>query len=306
MQILWGILFLFITVSAFAMPAEEREETRIPILDRAEEFFGNRVNGVANDFDSFFATERADDELGRSRLRLRRNYTMQERELGIDKYSFRFNMRLPKLEQTFKNLFKSKKKEKKKKETATEKAERLREEKINRNKVLEGWLFNGDVSGNASIHPSLTVRGRARKSYEMGVLIHRFVQEESWISTADGFRNRTQLDSDHTFTSNWLFRFTNLVDWRISKKNFITAHGPGIFQRLSDFDAITYAFTMGTTVQDGAWYVSNFRLAPTYRRNLYKEMLYFDFQSGLDWPKKWSFRRTPFVFFQLELLLGGN
>lgn len=306
MTALLGIFLALFSASLWAMPAEEREETRIPILDSAETFFGHRVNHLANDFDSFFATERADDELGRTRLRVRGGYTIAERSLPNDDIQFRFNLRLPHLEQRFKFTEAEKKKEKKIKfETPEEKAKR-EAEILKRSRVDERWLVNGDTGVNASIHPSITVRGRVRKSKETGTLIHRFVQEATWVSTRDGFRNRTSLSTDHSFDQYHLFRFNNVADWQISKKTFTTSHGPSLLQRISDFEALSYAFTMSTEVDTSTWYVTNFQLAPTYRRNLYKELLYMDFSTGLNFPKQWSFRRTPFVFFQLELLFGGS
>lgn len=297
--------FLVVSFGAFAMPAEERPEKRIKILDRVDEFFGHRVNSLANDFDSFFATERADDELGRSRLRIRGTYRVEERALPDDDVQFRFNMRLPHLEKKFKLNLQDKKKIKSKKEPLDEKLKRARAiEK--RNQVDESWLFNADSGVNASIHPSITLRARARKSKEIGALIHRFVQEATWISTKDGFRNRTTFSSDHKFSQTLLFRFNNEVDWRISRKNFSTGHGPGLFHRLSDVEAMSYSFTMSTAVTEGVWYVSGYNLAPTYRRNLYRDILYMDFTPGLLFPKRWSFRRTPYAFVQIEMLFGGT
>ncbi len=264
------------------------------------------MNHLANDFDSFFATERADDELGRTRLRVRDGYTISERAAANNDVQLRFNLRLPHLEQKFKFNQEAKKKAKHgKKETPEERAKREAEYQ-KRNRVDERWLFNGDTGVNASIHPSITVRGRIRKSKETGTLIHRFVQEATWISTRDGFRNRTSLSTDHSFDQTHLFRFNNVADWQISKKTFTTGHGPALLHRISDFEAMSYSFTMATVVTGGLWYVTNYQLAPTYRRNLYRELLYLDFTPGLNFPKEWSFRRTPFIFIQLELLFGGG
>lgn len=301
------IIFLLLTsLVALASPAEEREETRVPILDSAEQFFGQRVNHIANDFDSFFATERADDELGRSRVRIRGNYTVEERSLPQDDIQFRFNLRLPKLEQRFKLNVEDKKEAKEKKDESVEEKIKRKEAYKNRNRVDESWLFNADTNVNASIHPSITVRGRVRKSKETGTLIHRFVQEATWVSTRDGFRHRTSLNTDHSFSQMLLFRFNNTVDWRISQKTFSTGHGPSIFHRLSDFEAMSYSFTMATTVNEGILFVSNFQLAPNYRRNLYKDILFMDITPGINFPKQWSFRRTPFIFIGLEMLFGGS
>lgn len=306
MRLVLGIILLLVSNVALASPAEEREETRIPILDSAEEFFGQRVNHIANDFDSFFATERADDELGRSRVRVRANYTIEERALPKDDIQFRFNLRLPKLEQRFKFNTQDKKAAKEKKnETPEEKIKRAEAYK-NRNRVDERWLFNADTNINASIRPSIALRGRIRKSKETGTLIHRFVQEATWISTRDGFRHRTTLFTDHSFNQMLLFRFNNIIDWRISKKTFSTGHGPSLFHRLSDFEAMSYSFNVGTTVEEGILFVSNYQIAPNYRRNLYKDILFMDITPGINFPKQWSFRRTPFIFVGMEMLFGGG
>ncbi len=306
-----GIFLLIISVTVLASPAEEREEPRIPIVDSLDNFFGRRVNHIANDFDSFFATERADDELGRSKLRLRGNYTVQERSLPKDDIQIRFNLQLPKLESRFKyepddDEEKKKKGDKKKQTLTKQELKKIEDEYLKRHKVDERWLFNADTNINASIRPNVTLRARVRKNKETGIIINRFVQEGTWISTRDGFRQRTTLTSDYSFDPLLLLRFTNDLDWRISQKDFGTRHGPSLLHRLSDFEALSYSLTMATIVVDGVWYVSGFTLAPSYRRNLYKDILYLDLTTGLNFPKVWSFRRTPFFFIGVEMLFGSN
>jgi hypothetical protein len=305
MSFLLGFILLIFPLVTLASPAEEREETRIPILDSADEFFGERVNHLANDFDEFFATERADDELGRSRFRLRYNYRVEERALPDDDVRISFNLKLPQLEKKFKIDDDKKKKKNGKPETEAERKAREAEYK-SRHVVDKRWLFNATGNLNASIHPSVTVQGRLRKSMETGTLIHRFVQEATWRSNRDGFRHRTNLTTDHSFDQRLLFRFTNDIDWKISQKDFSTTHGPAFLHRVSDWSALSYSVNMGTTVQGGIWYVSSYTAAPTYRRNLYRDLLYVDLTAGLLFPKIWSFRRTPFANVQLEMLFGGD
>lgn len=289
---------------AWASPAEERYIRSIPILDSAQSLLGGRVNSVANNFDAFFATERADDELGRSRVRVRVQSRMEERALYYQRNQYRFNLRFPQLEKKFKNMWKDRKKAEKSTESPEEKQKRLdRLAKVDQ--LNTNFIFAGDTSFNASINPAITVRGRIRKTNTTGTLIHRFVQEATWISTVDGFRQTTTLDTDQTITKDLLFRFNNRVDWRISRKDFLTSHGPALFQRLSDDEAITYGLGAGTTVDSGRWFLSGYTAAVTYRVNVYKNMVYWDFQPGVNFPKQWHFRRTPFVWTQLEFLFGS-
>lgn len=295
------LIIAFLPFSALGSPAEESKDRSIPILDSAHSIFGG-FNHIANDFDSFFATERADDELGRSKFRVRRNYTFQDRAKPIEKTQIRFNIRLPSLEKKFRKMVESKKE--KKNETPAEKEKRI-QTLVDKDKLDTRWLPRGDVGVNTSIHPSITVRGRLRKSSQTGTLIHRFVQEGTWISTVDGFRQITTLDTDQTINDDFLFRFGNRVDWRISQKNFVTTHGPNIFQRLSDDEAIAYSTGINTTVENSVPFMSNIYVSSGYRRNVYRNFLYFDTSIGLNFPKSYSFRRTPFIYFQLEVLFGG-
>ncbi len=69
---------------------------------------------------------------------------------------------------------------------------------------------------------------------------------------------------------------------------------------------MSYGLAVSSTVVGGVWFVSGYTAAPTYRRDLYKQLLFVDLTAGLSFPKVWSFRRTPFAAIQLELLFGGR
>lgn len=300
MRLLSLLLFGLIPALVLASPAEEPESNSIPILDSAQNLFGRNVNTVANRLDLFFADQRADDELARSRLRIRQNYQVRERALMTDDFQLRFNIRLPHLEEKFKFEFVSnkKKKEEKKQEAKAGNTPDLAQSGLNKS-----WQFRADLGVNASIPPTIFSRARLRKNMTSKSIIHRFVEEIIWYSDRD-WEEQTTLDSDLSINENVLLRFRNTSDWKITRKAYKTSHGPVILQRLSDNDALSYGTNFSTIVDD-AWYVDNYSISITYRRNLYKHWLYADLTPGLDFPKIWSFRRTPFVALQLEALFGG-
>ena len=293
------ILFLSIILPlfVFASPAEEPEERNIPILDSTQALFG-QVNTVANRLDLFFADQRADDELARSRIRIRQNYEIRERATLSNETTFRVNIKLPKLQGKFNFDFKDK--EDKKKKEASSKAE----EDIGVSKLDKTWQFRADAGVNASIPPKVFSRARVRKNWETGEVIHRFVEQWSWFSDRDWEENTT-LDSDLTLDEETLLRFSHSTDWKVTRKGYSTNHGPSIRKRLSDNDGISFGTSLNTIVETGTWYVNNYRISTTYRRNLYKHWIYMDLTPGLDFPKIWSFRRTPFLALQFEALFGG-
>jgi hypothetical protein len=310
--ILFALLaFILLSPIVWSSPVEERTERAIPILDSAQELLGARANFAANRLDSFFATER-DDEFGRTRIRIRSQFSLRERAISDLSNQYRINLKLPHLEDKFRFEFdessdsrNAKKKKKAEAITSGPVSDIEERERLKRNKIYEGWIFNSDIGISAAIPPRLTTRARVRKNFVTGTLIHRFVEQFTYRTDQSGLVEETRVDSDHIFNSELLFRFINIKQWAIQNEAFSTNHGPTLLHRVTNNDAFNYGATFQTVVVNGDWYVNNYRLAVNYRRNVYKQWVYFDLIPGLDFPKIWSFRRTPFITFQLEMLFGG-
>ena len=126
------ILFILMPILGFASPAEEPEEYSVPILESVQGLFGGQFNYVANRLDSFFATERADDEFGRSRIRIKSQFFIRERVTSNLKTQYRINLKLPHLEQKFKYEF-----DEKNKSPASPASAAIKKPTENK-----GWIFN--------------------------------------------------------------------------------------------------------------------------------------------------------------------
>lgn len=311
MRYLFALTLTLIPLIALSSPAEEPPDRTIPILESAQKLFGTQANFAANRLDSFFATERADDEFGRSRIRIRSRFEIRERAVSDLNNTYRINLRLPHLEEKFKYDYYQDDAEKMKKEQKAERAKKA-EQKIEderrlleKDKINEGWIFNSDIGVSAAIPPKLITRARVRKNNVTGTLIHRFSEQLTYITDESGLVEETRVDSDHIYSEDFVFRFVNYKRWQVLKKDFNTDHGPTFLHRVSENNAFVYGFTMQTIIKNGIWYTTNYRLSVNYRRNLYHQWIYLDVIPGLDFPKEWSFRRTPFVILQLEVLFGS-
>lgn len=294
------LLSIVFPLAAFASPAEEPVE-KAGVFESGHDYFGERMNSLANSLDSFFANERADDELGRSRIRIQPSYTVREREKGFDKIRYRINLRLPHLEEKFKWEYyrdRDKSEDEKTSEAVARKIERA-------NRVRTGWLFNADLGVSVAIPPSVTTRARLRKNFDHGTWIHRFVEQLIYVTNEDGLTEETGLQNDYRIDDTKLFRFINNKRWRVLKKTFVTIHGPTVLHQYTDNDAFSYNLLMTNLIDNGTYFVNSYTLSVGYRRNLYKKWLFLDFVPGIDFPKQWSFRRTPYIFAQLEILFGG-
>jgi hypothetical protein len=311
MRYLFALTLILFPLIAASSPAEEQPDRTIPILESARNLFGTNANFAANRLDSFFATERADDEFGRSRIRLRSRFEVRERAVSDLNNTYRINLRLPHLEEKFKYDYYQDDAEKMKKEQKEERAKaaekKIEDERklLEKDKINEGWIFNSDIGVVASLPPKLALRARVRKNIVTGTLIHRFSEQLTYITDESGLVEETRVDSDHIYNENLVFRFVNFKRWQVLKKDFNTDHGPTLLHRVSENDAFSYGLTMQTIVDNGIWYTTNYRLSVNYRRNLYHQWIYLDLITGIDFPKEWSFRRTPFVIAQLEILFGS-
>lgn len=298
MYLILTLLFLIGLASA----SEQKTEEEKNVLDKTHAIFKGNLDYLANKVDSFFATERADDEFGRSTLRIRSNYFIREQEKGDFKVSYRINFKIPHLERRIKEsadrIFKHRKEDDESESTTNEETDTPP-------RTRKGWIFNADLGVNATIPPKAVIRGRVRRNFLFTNWSHRFSEEITYITEEDGLTELTSFDSDYPIKENLLFRFINIKTWSVLSKKFDTSHGPSLIHQLSEKDALNYSFIASTRINEGLWFLDNYRLSTRYRRDLYKKWLYFDLITGLDFPKKYSFRRNPFATFQLEILFGS-
>ncbi len=296
---------------ALAATPEKKSETKpgiiekiinapVTLVDSTQGYVDESVTKVANRLDSFFGTQRADDELNRSQIRLIYAYTIHEARPKGD-FGFRVNLRLQNLEDFGKRTFESLMGWTTKK-TPAEKAKAIAEEK----KKLEDpnrWLFRQDVGVIASVPPRVFYRTRLRKTWEGQRMIHRYVEELGWYSDQQ-WLNQSSFESDRAISTSHLFRLYHEKNWAITDKEFTTSHGPSIIHKISESDALSYNARAHTRIK-GPWYLNGYTLSVGYRRRLRGNWLYGDVTPALDFPKETSFRRAPSILFRVEIMFGG-
>lgn len=265
------------------------------LLDGTQKQVVSRLTGLANNLDSFFGEERADDELNRSRIRLAYAYTVYAEKKPIDNYAIRVNLRFPKLENKVKEFFLGAEDEEDQ-SSAEAKAKRKKEKK-------NPWIFRTDAGMNVSYPPIFFTRARLRKNWDLPIFIQRFIGELAWISD-QGVIQSTTVNHDHDLTDDLLFRIVNEQDWFIEPKEFTTAHGPSFIHKITDDDGISYGFRVRSIIEDSTWFMDGYGFGIRYRRNLRNQWLYGEIGPSLDFPKSESFRRVPSIQFRIESLFG--
>ena len=254
-----GMFLLFSLIVASPVMAVE-EEAVVPnegLAGEAHEQITSKIKQLANTLDSVFADKRADDELNRSTMRLTYSYTVREDSLPDPDTQFRFNLRLPTLQNMFryqKDLEADKEKEKKKSEVSKKK---VPEEK-------DPWFSRFDAGINVSYPPVVFTRYRLRKNWSYDNLIPRFVYELGWFSNL-GVIQTTGMNVDRKISENQLFRFINETTWNMTHHKFTTSHGPSLLFSLADHCALSYSMRASSLVDEGTWYFNNYNMNITYQ-----------------------------------------
>lgn len=277
-------------------PVEKVEELTAPAaaLHTTHEYVSDSMVNLANRLDSFLGSQRADDELNRSSLRLGYNVRMRDSTRGKTQSDVRFNLRLPSIENRLKELTYQNTRKKKKGEAG-----------YGEQTQKEPWRFRTNVGVGLNIPvPTAFAMARLRKNWIYAKWIPRFQQQIAWY-TDRSWINNTQMNFDREIQKNrQLFRFVNESDWKITEKNFITTHGPSILHNTSDDDVWSYNFRVNTGKHNTAYFLSGYGFSIGYRRNLLGQWLYGEVVPALDWPKDLGFRRTPGIMFKIESLFG--
>lgn len=294
------ILLIPLILYSFNIQADSASNYRV--LDRTHHLLSSNLDALANRVDSFFATERADDEFGRSTLRVSGSYQIREDASGESDLRYRLNFKIPHLEKKLKEgaekLFPAKKPGTKESSPSDSLTPPTRSR--------EDWYFNADAGINASIPPKAVLRARLRKNILFKIWSHRFSEELTYVTEEDGLSEVTRFDSDYPLSEQLLFRFNNSKRWQVLSRKLSSSHGPSLIHQMTDKDAVNYSLLAQTNLgEEGPFYLSNYRISALYRRDIYKNWIFLDTTWGVDFPKRYSFRRNPFANFVVEFLFSS-
>lgn len=273
------------------------------LIDKTRSLISTRLVRLANNLDSFFGDQRADDELNRSSLRVSYDYRVRMEKTPVDDTQVRFNLRLPNLEKLFRfSVQKNEPKEldREKPRDADEAARIV----VPTSPEPEPWRFRSDVGLNVSYPPVLFARSRLRKNWLFPWVIQRLSEEVGYF-TDRGWIQNTTLFHDQALSKTLLLRFVNQQDWAITDKVLQTTHGPSLLKTISDDDAVSLNLRMNSVVED-TWHVNNYGVSVSYRRNLRDQWLFGEIIPAVDFPKAEAFRRAPSILLRLETLFAQN
>lgn len=270
----------------------------------------NSLERLARNIDAFFAAEQAFHESTRSYARVRIDTKLdQDFQLGFDG-DVRVKIDLPRTERKLKLLIESDD------ATRTGTPERLNETPIDvvrrqdyllsieRVNEVNKW----DVRPAAGIKlrwvPDPFVRLRATRYHQLDVWLLRTSASTFWF-TSDGFGANSTLDLDRPVGESMFFRGTTVLRWQ-ENDQFLTAEQQlSLYHRLDPKRYLVYQVGARAN-QDPDWAMQYYFVSVHYRKNVYKNWLFFEFIPQIDYQVEKDFEALPSITFRIEGVFGHD
>ena len=290
-----------------AIPAKS-ESSYFSYLDSSQQYISSGLNALATNLDAFFANEKTDYISSGSHLRLSYLSILNEEGKFSNSSNISFKLRLPNTEKKLKFVF----------ETDTVESDSISTQTIKSNttdnvdekeyiagleatlKNVEHWRFRSStgVRLTDSFNPYIRLNMDWRDKYGNWSL--HWNENPYWSNSA-----RWGLDSlfeiDRNISKTILFRSSSFARWTETLDYFNLSQVFSLFQVLSDKSAVSYqAGVYG--VNKPEIITTNYLLSMSYRRNIYKDYLFFEFTPQINYIRTENYSPEHSIAFKLEMI----
>lgn len=282
------------------------------IVDDTHQQVSSTILLLTNRIDSFFGTRRGDEEANGSRLRLWYDHNIREYDNDSNRVDLRFTLKLPQLEKLFKIKFEKKQAPSDDEKSSTQGNEREEEMKTPEEKswyssipeqLLKKWNYGLNLGVKVDLPPNPYARFRLRRTAVFYGFEYNPTQELDWFFK-NGVGYTMTNDLDYQIAQFGLFRLTNTISWTDDSDTVNSTHGPNLFYKISDRNAIQF-YAFAHAQNHPSYHVSSYSLGSNYRIAVYSNWIYMSINPYIDWPKSKDWRRTLGINFRLEAVFGS-
>lgn len=298
--------------------------------DRYHEALSRQILNTAEWIDSFFYDERVEAEENRTNIRLRFDTDIKDGE-GLN---FRFRVRvrlvLPKMEKRLSLVISGDPDEDIREGTVGDSigGERF-DSSDDRNVTAAFWYsFLDTYKRNLSMQvgarwrdggPALWLGPRYRQLWTFDPWAARYTWSLRWFTDV-GLESRMRLDFERPVFKSWFFRQTTTYDWdqeedvgfklddgsteTLTVKGFNRlGFSVNLFQPLNRLSILQYG-TGVEFVDQPENVMSNVTVFVKYRRQIWREWLFFEVTPALEFPWIRDYRTTPSILLRFEGIFG--
>jgi hypothetical protein len=268
------------------------------LLDNVHGYLNETLCAPAIWFDNFFSIDRIDEEVRPgSNVNWQHDFTLDE--FGVSTYATRLrgSFKLPKASKNLRLVFEG---------DPEDSVDDLVPSNKEDTESQVGFLYEvtrsprANLSWRLSLSPSLTMRYR----YTLPLtdsLTARFTQQ--FFHKDSAFGANATIDFIHTFSKDLVLNQVNNLGRTEDDDASRWSIAAVLFQRLNDISALSYESSYNGITKPEV-FATNARVAVRYRRQIYREWLFFELAPEITWPRE-SFtdrrKKTKALFFRLEI-----
>jgi len=158
----------------------------------------------------------------------------------------------------------------------------------------------------ARFYPDFFARARAVRAWSLSDYWDMHFSQELFWFESKGLGTQTQFDFDRKISDSFLFRETTAIDWRERSETYNLLEQVAFFHNISGKRAVQYVLGVTAEHRKNHSVLSNYFGKATYRRRIYKDWLFYELTSGVEYPRSEDYQANPFVLFRFELLFSED
>ncbi|MEO0336457.1 MAG: hypothetical protein AAF202_08685, partial [Pseudomonadota bacterium] len=288
---------------------ELHEEESDPLYQKGHQSLSEGLTTFSESIDSFFSEPRMDVESNGTRLRMNNRALFVDSEAEDFVFDINFNLDLPNTRRKLDLIFLSLSEDLDESEDDEAGGAGSGEGADSPENSVEGQdyfaglrLFlkqnkNFNISTDYGIKlvwpPDPFARIRARESIFVGEWEWRFTQNVFWFDS-EGLGARLNADFDRRLSRGLLFRQANRASWRGTEEEINYGHSLVLYHTLSK--KAGWAYTAGVrskSPEEEAPTLQSYVVSARYRRNIYRNALFFEVRPFVAWPRSINFGNRP-------------
>lgn len=228
----------------------------------------------------------------------------------------RFRLDLPVLKEKFRLVF----------ESEPDQAKELGERKLGSSPTTQASETNDNIY--ASFRYWIDAKEWSRLSFDSGVRVRvrpdifsrmrgvriwtmndywlfRFSQEVYWFESR-GLGTQSQFDFDRHIKERFMFRKTIALDWSERDARYDLLNQFSLYQTIDEGKTLRYSVGMQSDYQQNQALARNYFASLIFRSRLYKDWLFYQFDTGVEYSKEYQFKANPFATIRLEIIFADD
>ncbi|NQZ01519.1 MAG: hypothetical protein HRT45_12720 [Bdellovibrionales bacterium] len=297
------------------------ETEKDPLYQKGHQSVSEGLTTFSESIDSFFSEPRMDVESNGTRLRMNNRLVLVDSNSEEFAFDLNFNLDLPNTRKKLDLIFLSLSEDLDESEDdengaggGSGEGADSPENSVEQQDYFAGLrLFlkqnkNFNISTDYGIKlvwpPDPFARIRARESVFVGEWEWRFTQNVFWFDS-EGLGARLNADFDRRLSRGLLFRQANRASWRAPEGEINYGHSLNLFHTLSRKAGWAYSAGIRSNApEDQQPTLQSYVVSARYRRNIYRNALFFEFRPFVAWPRSLNFGNRPGIIFNLQILFG--